>query len=75
MKVLDETYDFSYVLMGLSSEEWKPLIENLKKSGFDRVVGRTNQYGYPKYQYALMPGDPVPSAYLVKERSFIQELR
>ena len=74
MKLLNEEYDLSSIIAGVVYDDIKYILLALRKEGFDRVVGRTNQYGYPKYQWALLPGEEPPGAYLTKPRSQVWEL-
>lgn len=77
MKLLGEDFDFSGILGYFEGAcpDFKSILNSLAKEGYDRVIGRTNQYGYPKYQWALMPEDPVPQAYMTKPRSFVLDLK
>lgn len=79
MELLGDEYDFTYVVAGGGDLGDDPLginvlLRNLRTQGFDRVVGRSNHYGAPKFQWALRPEDNVPNAYLVKAGAFMMEL-
>lgn len=76
MKLLGEDFDFSGIVARSGScIDFESGLKTLAKEGYDRVVGRINQYGYPKYQWALMPEEPVPGAYLTKPNTFIRSLK
>ena len=65
IKKLDKKFDYSKILAssgGASGavDELKEEFARLKSEGFTKVIGYTNQYGYPRYAYALTDDEVLP---------------
>lgn len=65
MKILDKSFDFSYILglVGGRTTLNDPFgiqkkMKELEDEGYDFVVFKANGYGFPRFVYALKFGDP-----------------
>lgn len=74
MKILDKSFDFSHILglVGASHVSEDPFgigkkMEELKAEGFDYVVAKSNQYGFPRFVYAMNFGDEYLTSSAAKE--------